>query len=299
MTRLLAVIVLAGILAGGAAAHEFDNVFVYVQKEGQGFGRVHSDPYGIDCGPTCVSQFPGNWEADYRPVTLFATPEPGSTFAGWKGGCSGTSPSCTVELAQAQLVVAVFDGPPRRQHRVGVSFTGRGAVASVEQPGVSCGQTCAASFDEGRRITIRAIADPGWYFERWTGGCAGSVPICSLLVDGPKTVGAVFLEFGDAEPPSVTALGSSGRRGEVVRLRYLARDNRGRTRETAVVYRGTRALARVKGTLGDRSDESVLFYFLAWRAPKAIAPGALRFCVRSTDAAGNTSRESCAALRLR
>jgi Divergent InlB B-repeat domain len=41
-------------------------------------------------------------------VTLTATPDPGSTFAGWSGGgCSGTR-SCKVTISREQTIVALF-----------------------------------------------------------------------------------------------------------------------------------------------------------------------------------------------
>lgn len=88
-----------------------------VQGQGQGSasgtGTVTSVPSGIDCGPTCSFNFIGS-----QPITLTATPSPGSYFAGWSGGlCSGTG-ACVVTLSSNLTVgytFALTNGPPPPQ----------------------------------------------------------------------------------------------------------------------------------------------------------------------------------------
>lgn len=74
-----------------------------VSKSGTGSGGVTSSPGGIDCGSTCSDTFNAGTQ-----VTLTATADPGSTFAGWSGGgCSGTG-TCTVTLNGDTTVTAGF-----------------------------------------------------------------------------------------------------------------------------------------------------------------------------------------------
>ena len=74
-----------------------------VTKGGSGTGAVTSSPSGIRCGEDCSQEFqPG------QTITLTATPDSGSTFAGWGGACSGTSASCTVTMTDALSVTADF-----------------------------------------------------------------------------------------------------------------------------------------------------------------------------------------------
>ncbi len=74
-----------------------------VSRIGSGSGNVSSAPEGIACGADCAATFPG-----VSQVTLTATPDASSRFAGWAGGgCFGTDP-CTVTMDGAKFVSATF-----------------------------------------------------------------------------------------------------------------------------------------------------------------------------------------------
>jgi hypothetical protein len=76
-----------------------------------GFGRVVSDPAGIDCRTTCSASYPDN-----STVTLTAIaeslpvspPVADDEFSGWSGSCSGTSESITVQMTEAKNCTATF-----------------------------------------------------------------------------------------------------------------------------------------------------------------------------------------------
>ncbi len=73
-----------------------------VTKSGGGRGTVSSMPAGIDCGSSCSAGFEIGTE-----VTLAAEAEPGFTFEGWTGDCTGLG-SCMVSMDAAKDVEAVF-----------------------------------------------------------------------------------------------------------------------------------------------------------------------------------------------
>jgi hypothetical protein len=60
------------------------------------------------------------------------------------------------------------------------------------------------------------------------------------------------------------------------------------------VYRKAKVLKRFSRPL--RPTGSTIAYWVSFRF---AAPGAYRYCVRATDAAGNRSRLACAAVRIR
>jgi Divergent InlB B-repeat domain len=72
-----------------------------------GNGSVVSNPAGINCGSSCSANF-----AAGTTVTLSATPAAGQVFSSWTGACSGTQPSCTLQLTQVRAAQAVFAVAP-------------------------------------------------------------------------------------------------------------------------------------------------------------------------------------------
>jgi hypothetical protein len=100
----------------------------------------------------------------------------------------------------------------------------------------------------------------------------------------------------DTVAPVVQALVSSGTVGGVTSLHYRVSDNSGKTWEEVAVYRGS-IVGRWKTTLGPALEGHVYAYKLMGTPAKM--KGKLTFCVTSHDAAGNRSKESCAALTIR
>ncbi len=108
------------------------NYQLSVVRNGTGAGSVTGG--GINCGnggTTCSISTNGS-------VTLTATPDITSSFAGWSGGgCSGTNTTCTVNLAANTTVTATFNALPVAAPTISVqplsqsSITGSSATFSV------------------------------------------------------------------------------------------------------------------------------------------------------------------------
>jgi hypothetical protein len=111
-----------------------------------------------------------------------------------------------------------------------------------------------------------------------------------------RMTAAGALRSKDILAPSVYAIASSGSRGSKVPLRFQLVDDSGKSRVTVQILAGSRQVARLGTRL--RSTNAFKLASLNWSAPKTAARR-LRFCAVATDAAGNKSAPSCAALILR
>ncbi len=165
------------------------SVQLSVETAGAGGGTIGSNPAGINCGPACSASF-----ASGTQVTLTATAGASSSFAGWTGGgCSGSSPTCTLTLSAAQQVTASFNmiASPAVL-TVNAAGTGTGTISSAPS-GIDCGPTCSASFASGTEVTLTATAGANSTFAGWTAGdCSGSSPTCTLTLSASQEVTATF-----------------------------------------------------------------------------------------------------------
>jgi subtilisin family serine protease len=178
-------------------------ITVTVNKNGStGTGTVTSTPAGIDCGGDCIGTYPGG-----TTVTLTPRATAGSRFAGWSGGCSGTT---TCQVASTVTVTATFNVlPPPGTFTVTVfkGGTGTGKVASAPT-GIDCGATCSFNFFNNTTVTLTATADGGSTFTGWSGnGCTGTG---SCVVNTAATVTATFDAPADADNSGTPSAGGGG-----------------------------------------------------------------------------------------
>ncbi|MBI3161551.1 MAG: S-layer homology domain-containing protein [Chloroflexi bacterium] len=156
-------------------------------KNGTGTGTVTSNPTGINCGLACSSAFNTG-----TVVTLTATPDTGSTFAGWTGGgCTGTG-TCDVTMSSAQSVTATFN-VSASSYLLLVSKVGTGTgVITSDVGGIDCGATCSVAFNAGTIVTLTATPDAGIPFNGWIGGGCSGTGTCAVTMSSAQTVHAVF-----------------------------------------------------------------------------------------------------------
>jgi hypothetical protein len=133
-----------------------------VTRQGTGTGLVSASLAGLSCGAACEASF-----AAGSAVTLTASPDPGSVFAGWSGDCSGSG-SCQLTMGAARSASATFapNLPPS------ASFT-------LSCTGLSC------NFDAGNSSDLDdPIATYSWSFGD---GGSGSGPTVSHTYPKPGT----------------------------------------------------------------------------------------------------------------
>ena len=171
-----------------------------VAPTGTGSGVVLSGDGNVDCPPTCSFSYTNG-----TSVTLTATADPGSEFAGWSGGgCSGTGTSCTVTMDQARTVSAMFTNtsgaPTQRLLTVARQGGGQGMVTS-SPAGIDCGTACSATFDHGTVVTLTPTSGSGSTFIGWEGEGCPNLGACTLTMDQARNVTATFgVEVTDETP---------------------------------------------------------------------------------------------------
>ncbi len=170
-------------------------------KAGSGDGTLTTSNTNWDAQKTDCPIGTAACAADYDQgdsVTLTASPEAGSRFAGWSGACSASSGDCTVTMDAATSVTAQFVAV--KQLSVSKNGNGKGAVAgsvnSFADTDLACIITCSAqkqkTFDKDTVVTLTA-----------TPGASGSD--LSRFAGWKKTDGTSFDGCGLGEAADTSA----------------------------------------------------------------------------------------------
>src|SRR5262249_39056772 len=101
--------------------------------------------------------------------------------------------TCQVSVPVAGVTVtAAFDRLPL----LNVTPPSGGTVTG---PAISCPPTCTASYPTGQQVTLTATPRQFFLFTGWGGACSRTATMCSLTMDGAKTVSAGFRDGAAAE----------------------------------------------------------------------------------------------------
>ncbi len=168
-----------------SASYSQNTATLTVAATGDGGGTVTGAPAGISCGTAC------NQTVDVGTrVTLTATPDDTSTFAGWSGGgCSGTA-TCVVTVNAATTVTAAF-AVKTAVLTVATSGTGTGSVPRSPAR-TACGTACSETVKVKTAVTLTATPDPSSTFAGWSGGGCSGTGTCVVTVGADTTVTASF-----------------------------------------------------------------------------------------------------------
>lgn len=168
-----------------------------VTKTGSGTGYVASTTSSFQCGELCSASYPPIDYGTSWPVTLRATPYPGSMFTGWSGACTGTS-TCRLTMSKSFAVTANFE----KAGGVMLQKIGRGSIAS-KPAGITCPLTstdCTTWHRDGTTLVLTATPvkatkqTPASRFVGWLGACSGT-GTCTVRVDAnsdPIPLYAIF-----------------------------------------------------------------------------------------------------------
>lgn len=173
-----------------------------------GTGSIRSSDEGIHCGAfyggdadceQLYERFIGGTQLA-TSITL-AVFTHASGFQGWGGDCAaqGNATSFNLVMDADKHCTATFAGPPPTSFDLAVQKTGNGTGSIVSAPaGISCGDTCGASFAMGQTVRLLASEDAGSAFAGWS-GCdrlapspTGSIPVCEVDMNATHSVSAAF-----------------------------------------------------------------------------------------------------------
>jgi hypothetical protein len=179
-----------------------------IKASGNGTGRVIVGPVGEIAGWTCDIN-DGQWDEagctktyPWKSVAqLTIEVGQGSTFTGWSGACTGTSPTCKVTLTQSRIVTAGLTGSGVQTYTLNVvgAGTGSGKVTSQQglSPAINCTITagtgsgaCTGSYPNGTSVVLTPAATSG-SFDAWSGDCSGS-GTCTPQMTANRAVTATF-----------------------------------------------------------------------------------------------------------
>ncbi|MDQ6785607.1 MAG: hypothetical protein M3033_02140 [Acidobacteriota bacterium] len=147
-----------------------------------GGGSVSSADRLISCGNKCSS----NYDAG-TVVSLTASANSGSIFAGWSGDCAGNQVICSVTVSRVQAVSALF----KTLFSLSVRTVGSGSVKSADA-GIDCGKICSSKVVQGASLTFTATPAAGKQFTGWSGDCAGTSATCTISATKGLSVQANF-----------------------------------------------------------------------------------------------------------
>ena len=155
-----------------------------VKVEGDGSGSVTSSPAGINCGSDCTETYDAG-----TGVTLTATPQGGSTFAGWGGACTGSSTTCTLTMNASRSVTATFTTKPV----LNVAKAGNGDGTVTSSPaGINCGTDCNEPYDQGTSVTLTATPNGTSTFAGLERCVRRHELTCTVTMNASKSVTATF-----------------------------------------------------------------------------------------------------------
>ena len=131
---------------------------------GNGHGHITTNPSGIDCKSNqtkCSHPYEtASW------IKMIATAAADSKFTGWSGWQSDCDDG-EVFMSGLRSCTANFQ---LLRFPLTVTTVGQGKISS-EPVGINCGDKCQHVFDIGTNVTLVAIPETGWQFQKWNGDC--------------------------------------------------------------------------------------------------------------------------------
>ena len=173
------------------ATFSLKNRTLTVDGSGDGEGTVTSN--NINCMITTTMMPAGvcmDTLSDGDAVSLTATANTGSVFSGWSGACTGNGVA-QITMDASKTCTATFALQTSNQSNLSVSVEGMGTVTS-NMGQINCPGTCAQGFGTGATVILTATPDFGATFVRWNRCSNPTGATCTLTLNSPQMVKAIF-----------------------------------------------------------------------------------------------------------
>jgi len=148
-----------------------------------GSGAVHVEQ-------TVPSSYPFTSDFDSgTTISIEAVPASGYSFDRWSGDLSGSDNPASLVMTCDKKVTASFS---QIMHTMTIEVGGQGATT----PAVG-----THDYGEGTEVTITALPEDGWQFDKWSGDVADPDSATTIVTIGPdKTFTAQFSQIQPSEP---------------------------------------------------------------------------------------------------
>ncbi|MEZ4515544.1 MAG: Ig-like domain-containing protein [Chloroflexota bacterium] len=120
-------------------------------------------------------------------VELTAVPEPGWVFKEWSGGLTGTELTKSVTMQQDVTATATFE---QEQYTLDLQVVHDG----IGEGGTVTATPMQDTYVYGDVVALKAMPEPGWTFDGWTGAVTSSDPETELTIMGNSQVTARFVQ---------------------------------------------------------------------------------------------------------
>jgi hypothetical protein len=127
---------------------------------------------------------PGEGYIENEQVTLTAVATQGYRFNHWEEDLTGSTSPASLIMDSSKTVTAVFDAYYPLSVIVDPADADCTVTLEPEQP--------VEGYIENEQVALTAVASQGYRFNHWEGDLTGSTSPASLVMDGSKTVTAVF-----------------------------------------------------------------------------------------------------------
>ena len=162
---------------------------VSVELRGNGFGKVTSLPFCLNCGDICDFYYP-----QYSSITLIPSAAPESVFSGWIGSpCQGIASNCLITVTDNITLTAIFNRTPEYTLEVKSNLAGYIPVIT-NSASVSCSEDrCTAIFKEGEVALLSASVPSGYILSDILGSDCENTAECPIPMTNNLSVTAVYL----------------------------------------------------------------------------------------------------------